>query len=92
MPSTKEEEDAWIAEIERRAEEMESGAVEGIPWEDLREKLKRSRQWRVAASPSTEVPLSRQCLDTPFARHHQNLRQVGRHAELRSDVAIHRQV
>ena len=44
MTSTTEEEDAWIAEIERRAEEMETGAVEGIPWEELREKLMRGRR------------------------------------------------
>lgn len=35
---------AWDAELERRANEMESGAVEGIPWEDLREKLMRGRR------------------------------------------------
>lgn len=36
-----EEEDAWEAELERRAAEMESGAVQGISWEDLRERLRR---------------------------------------------------
>ena len=35
---------AWDAELERRAAEMESGAVEGIPWEDLREKLMHGRR------------------------------------------------
>ncbi|HEV2854542.1 MAG TPA: addiction module protein [Thermoanaerobaculia bacterium] len=35
------EEDAWEAELERRAAEMESGAVQGISWEDLRERLRR---------------------------------------------------
>jgi putative addiction module component (TIGR02574 family) len=32
------------AELERRAAEMESGAVAGVPWEDLREKLMRDRR------------------------------------------------
>jgi len=35
---------AWDAELERRAEEMESGAVAGVSWEDLREKLMRGRR------------------------------------------------
>jgi putative addiction module component (TIGR02574 family) len=30
---------AWIAEIERRAADLESGAVEGIPWEEVRVRL-----------------------------------------------------
>jgi len=29
----------WIAEIERRAADLESGAVEGIPWEEVRVRL-----------------------------------------------------
>ncbi|HSS75361.1 MAG TPA: addiction module protein [Thermoanaerobaculia bacterium] len=29
----------WLTELERRAAELESGAVQGIPWEDLRERL-----------------------------------------------------
>ena len=36
-----EAEDVWVAELERRAEELESGAVQGIPWEDLRDRLMR---------------------------------------------------
>jgi putative addiction module component (TIGR02574 family) len=31
-----EAEDVFLAELERRAAELESGAVQGIPWEDLR--------------------------------------------------------
>jgi Putative addiction module component len=34
--------DAWAAELERRAAELESGAVQGIAWEDLRERLSRT--------------------------------------------------
>jgi putative addiction module component (TIGR02574 family) len=36
-----ETEDGWVAELERRAAELESGAVQGISWEDLRERLMR---------------------------------------------------
>jgi putative addiction module component (TIGR02574 family) len=36
-----EEEDAWEAELERRAADMESGAVQGVSWGDLRERLRR---------------------------------------------------
>ncbi|MEE8586543.1 MAG: addiction module protein [Acidobacteriota bacterium] len=32
---------AWAAEIQRRAEELESGKVKGIPWEEVRDRLKR---------------------------------------------------
>jgi len=32
---------AWIAEIERRGAEMESGAVQGVPWEEVRDRLRR---------------------------------------------------
>jgi putative addiction module component (TIGR02574 family) len=39
---SEEVEAAWVAEIERRAAELESGSVEGIPWEEVREKLLRS--------------------------------------------------
>jgi putative addiction module component (TIGR02574 family) len=31
-----EAEEIFLAELERRAAELESGAVQGIPWEDLR--------------------------------------------------------
>ncbi len=34
-------EDAWRAEIERRMAELDSGAVETIPWEELRARLYR---------------------------------------------------
>lgn len=32
-------EDAWRVEIERRMRELDSGAVETIPWEELRARL-----------------------------------------------------
>jgi putative addiction module component (TIGR02574 family) len=34
-----EAEGVWLAELERRAAELESGAVQGVPWEELRERL-----------------------------------------------------
>ena len=34
-------EEAWRAEVERRARELESGAVKTIPWEVVRERLAR---------------------------------------------------
>jgi putative addiction module component (TIGR02574 family) len=34
----------WSAKLDRRAAEMESGAVQGIPWEDLRERLMRGHR------------------------------------------------
>ncbi len=37
-------ESAWAAEIERRVAEIESGAVEMIPWEEVREELFRRRK------------------------------------------------
>ena len=30
---------AWTAELERRVREMETGEVEGIPWEEVRARL-----------------------------------------------------
>jgi putative addiction module component (TIGR02574 family) len=30
---------AWVAEIERRAGELEAGTVESIPWEQVRQRL-----------------------------------------------------
>lgn len=36
-------EEAWRIEIERRAKDLESGAVQSIPWEVVRERL-----WRAA--------------------------------------------
>ncbi|HBL26163.1 MAG TPA: hypothetical protein DD490_04935 [Acidobacteria bacterium] len=38
-----EEEAAFVAELERRAADLESGAVKGIPWEELRAELQRER-------------------------------------------------
>jgi len=37
----RETEAAWATELERRAFELESGAVEGVSWEELRERLMR---------------------------------------------------
>ncbi len=34
-------EQAWAIEIERRAEELRSGEVQGVPWEEARERLLR---------------------------------------------------
>ena len=34
-------EDAWRVEIERRMAELDSGAVETIPWEEVRARLDR---------------------------------------------------
>ena len=31
--------EAWVAEIERRMAEVDSGAVQTIPWEELRARL-----------------------------------------------------
>lgn len=39
-----ESDDAWTAELGRRAAELESGAVQGISWEDLRERLIHDRR------------------------------------------------
>jgi putative addiction module component (TIGR02574 family) len=33
---------AWLEEIGRRARELESGAVQSIPWEVVRERFKRA--------------------------------------------------
>jgi putative addiction module component (TIGR02574 family) len=35
-------EKAWRAEIERRAQELETGAVESIPWEVVKARLARA--------------------------------------------------
>jgi len=32
-------EDAWRAEVERRIAELDSGAIETVPWEELRARL-----------------------------------------------------
>jgi putative addiction module component (TIGR02574 family) len=34
-------EEAWDVEIRRRTEELESGAVQGVPWPDVRARLFR---------------------------------------------------
>ena len=34
-------EDAWRAEVERRMAELDSGAVETVPWEEVRARLYR---------------------------------------------------
>ncbi|MFY9820389.1 MAG: addiction module protein [Thermoanaerobaculia bacterium] len=34
-----EAEAVWLTELERRVAELESGAVQGLPWEDFRERL-----------------------------------------------------
>ncbi len=35
-------EKAWASEVERRIEEIDSGAVAAIPWEEVRERLHRT--------------------------------------------------
>ena len=35
-------EQAWVVEIERRMVELDSGAVQTIPWDELRARLSRS--------------------------------------------------
>ncbi len=34
--------EAWRVEIQRRAKQIESGAVQSIPWEVVRERLNRA--------------------------------------------------
>jgi putative addiction module component (TIGR02574 family) len=34
--------EAWRVEIERRAQEVETGAVKAVPWESVRERLVRA--------------------------------------------------
>lgn len=43
-PASEEADAGWVAEIERRAAELESGAVEAVLWEELRERLMRDRR------------------------------------------------
>lgn len=38
-----EEESAFVSELDRRAAEMETGVVRGIPWEELWAELQRER-------------------------------------------------
>ena len=40
-PADPDVEDAWLAEVERRRRDVVSGAVQTIPWEEVREKLIR---------------------------------------------------
>jgi len=40
-PADPDVEEAWLAEVERRRREVASGAVQTIPWEQVREKLIR---------------------------------------------------
>lgn len=37
-------EEAWRAEIDRRARELESGAVQSIPWDLVKERLARAQR------------------------------------------------
>jgi putative addiction module component (TIGR02574 family) len=37
-------EEAWQLEIERRARELESGAVQSLPWDAVRERLARAQR------------------------------------------------
>lgn len=32
---------AWLAEVERRVAELDSGAVETVPWEEVRARLRQ---------------------------------------------------
>lgn len=41
--------DAWIAELERRSREVETGAVALVPWETARENILNELQKRRAA-------------------------------------------
>ena len=40
-------EEAWAAEVERRAADLDSGAVVAIPWEEVRARLFRSRRGEI---------------------------------------------
>ena len=46
QPWTDEWERAWAAELDRRAEDLESGRVKGIPWEEVRQRLRASLERR----------------------------------------------
>ena len=43
-------EDAWRVEIERRMAELDSGAVQPVPWEELRARLYRAEWLRLPLS------------------------------------------
>jgi putative addiction module component (TIGR02574 family) len=40
----KAEDASWVAELEHRAADLELGAVQGVAWEDLRERLMHGRR------------------------------------------------
>jgi putative addiction module component (TIGR02574 family) len=40
-PADRDAEEAWDGEIRRRVEELESGAVQPVPWQDVRARLFR---------------------------------------------------
>ena len=46
QPWTDEWERAWAAELDRRAEDLESGRVKGIPWDEVRQRLRASLERR----------------------------------------------
>jgi putative addiction module component (TIGR02574 family) len=45
-------EDSWLAESERRLEQLDSGQVESIPWEQVKSRLRR----RLAIPPEQNEP------------------------------------
>ena len=42
VPADREIERAWQAEIDRRLREIDSGAVQCVPWEEVRDRLYRN--------------------------------------------------
>lgn len=40
-------EDLWLAELERRSNELRSGKVRGIPWSQVKRKLQRSNRAKI---------------------------------------------
>jgi putative addiction module component (TIGR02574 family) len=49
-------EDAWRVEIERRMAELDSGAVEAVPWEEIRARLYRRWCGRFRKRCSSRAP------------------------------------
>ena len=41
LPPRSELSKEWLEEIERRSEEIRSGKVQGIPWEEVKEKVRQ---------------------------------------------------
>ncbi len=37
--------DEWTEELDRRAEEMRSGRMQGVPWEDVTAEIKAKYGW-----------------------------------------------